>query len=502
MEKLLPEKEVSETKVSLKSIQSFLAFLKDIGKKIQDFFGDKKNDSNVMLMFAIGSIIVSVYFLYQVIGNIWILNKKTPLLLQMDSYDTRTLLSNPLTSNTARNMDTLQDFIDENISIEKDISIYSKYLAELQISYTYFLQHVYLPSLNIWKNIYTDEIATDLVGMKFLKENPYDDIKLVQKRSDFFRSVWDNNEFNEIKNIDVGDIKEGGNGYFTMPVTVNFVANSKRAFLLLIDKISVTSNKTNISLINEFWYYLWQEIKQDKQKEIVELTKQYASLTGLNAKTDQDKVIAYHVYNWIYNDKENKLIDKSVIDKTIKNIISCEGKSDEVCYYQFRDKYRSIPSFGYFLGTDFTSDPAQNFKEFMLNLPPIFSLKSFSFDKQKSANGYSDTTVAKYEGSITIDVYGKWISTAEIEEISDILGKKCFKEKVPLSMEKAQEVISLATAKSSNLERIDKSQSDNLREIKNTFDTMQKTYGGLSPYKKTIKLFEIFRMLEDGGLCK
>jgi hypothetical protein len=85
-----------------------------------------------------------------------------------------------------------------------------------------------------------------------------------------------------------------------------------------------------------------------------------------------------------------------VIDKTIKNIISCEGKSDEVCYYQFRDKYKSIPSFGYFLGTDFTSDPAQNFKRFMLNLPPIFSLKSFSFDKISSSKTYSETT-AKYE---------------------------------------------------------------------------------------------------------
>ncbi len=118
--------------------------------------------------------------------------------------------------------------------------------------------------------------------MQFLKKNPYDDIKLLQKWSDFFKSVGDNNEFNDIKNIDIGDIKENENGYFTMPVTINFIANSKRAFLLLVDKISVTSNKTNISLINEFWYYLWKEIKQDKQKEIEELTKKYTSLTGVN----------------------------------------------------------------------------------------------------------------------------------------------------------------------------------------------------------------------------
>ncbi|MEI7563467.1 MAG: hypothetical protein WCJ39_07690 [bacterium] len=454
-----------------------------------------------MLVFAIVSILVAVYFLYQVIGNVSSLNKKTPLLLQLDAYDTRTITNNPLTESTAKNMDTLQDMIDQNVSTQKDIRIYSKYLAELQIPYTYFLQYVYLPSLNIWKDIYTKQISIDLIGMKFLQKNPYDDIKLLQKRSDFFKSVGDNNESNDIKNIDIGDIKEEANGYFTIPITVDFLANSKRAFLLLVDKISVTSNKTNISLINEFWYYLWQEIKKDKQKEIATLTTKYASLTGLNATKDQDKVIAYNIYNWIYNDKENALIDKSVIDKTIKNIISCEGKSDEVCYYQFRDKYKNIPSFGYFIGTDFTSDPAQNFKKFMLNLPPIFSLKSFTFNKEKPAS-YSDTTTAKYAGTIRIDVYGRGISQGEIDEISEVLGESCFKEKTKLSLEKAQEVVSLTTTKLSNLERIDKSQSDNLREIKNTLSEIKKTYEGISPYKKTIKLFEIFRTLQDGGLCK
>ena len=375
----LPTEEISETKSTIKTLQSFVTFSKNVAKKTGSFLQDKRNDSNLMLVLAIISIIVSVYFVYQAVSSIALLNKKTPLLLQLDSYDTRMITDNVLTENKAKNMDSLQDLIDENTSTEKDLAIYSKYLAELQIPYTYFLQQIYLPSLNIWKDPYTNQISIDIIGMKYLQKNPYDDIKLLQKRSDFFKNVGDNNESNDIKNIDIGDIQEDANGYFTIPITVNFTANSKRAFLLLVDKISVTSNKTNISLINEFWYYLWQEIKKDKQTEIKDLTKEYSSLTGLDADTNPDKVIAYNLYNWIFNDKENKLIDRSVIDKTIKNIISCENKSDEVCYYQFRDKYKSIPSFGYFLGTDFTSDPAQNLKKFMLNLPPVFSLKSFSF---------------------------------------------------------------------------------------------------------------------------
>jgi hypothetical protein len=39
----------------------------------------------------------------------------------MDSYDTHILLDNPMTTNIARNMDTLKDLIDENANIEKDL---------------------------------------------------------------------------------------------------------------------------------------------------------------------------------------------------------------------------------------------------------------------------------------------------------------------------------------------------------------------------------------------
>jgi hypothetical protein len=63
-----------------------------------------------------------------------------------------------------------------------------------------------------------------------------------------------------------------------MPITVSFVANSKRAFLLLADKLSMTSNKENISLINEFFYYLRGEIKKDKQKEIQALENDYPKI--------------------------------------------------------------------------------------------------------------------------------------------------------------------------------------------------------------------------------
>jgi hypothetical protein len=89
----------------------------------------------------------------------------------------------------------------------------------------------------------------------------------------------------------IGDFVEDDKGFFNMPITVSFVANSKRAFLLLADKLSMTSNKENISLLNEFFYYLRGEIKKGKEKEIKTLESSYVTIFGSGEKINQDKMI-------------------------------------------------------------------------------------------------------------------------------------------------------------------------------------------------------------------
>ncbi len=264
---------------TLQKIQTFLTSCKNFYLKAKNFFHDKKNDSRVVMALAAIMLLIAAYFLVLVITNLQSLNQKIPQLVNLDSYDTRLLASNPLTSSVPQTMDTITDLIKENTDMKSDISTYSNYLADLQVPYTYFLQYIYLPSLNIWKDPYTHQIDPDLIGMQFLQKNPYNDITLLQKRSDFFKNVGENNESNDISDINIGDIVENASGYFSMPIDVSFVANSKRAFLLLTDKLSMTSNKQNISLIDEFFYYLWKEIKTDKATEIKNLTTTYNALT-------------------------------------------------------------------------------------------------------------------------------------------------------------------------------------------------------------------------------
>ena len=121
----------------------------------------------------------------------------------------------------------------------------------------------------------------------------------MQKRSDFFKNLGDNNESNEIVDLAIGNIAEDTKGFFSMPITVSFEASSKRAFLLLADKLSMTSNKENISLINEFFYYLWGEIKKNKDEEIKSMVRDYPKIFGTGEQVDQDKMIGYSIYNRI-----------------------------------------------------------------------------------------------------------------------------------------------------------------------------------------------------------
>ena len=202
------------------------------------------------------------------------------------------------------------------------------------------------------------------------------------------------------------------------------------------------------------------------------------------------------MYNRIFNGGANTLIDDNIIDKTIKSIISCNNETDEVCYYKFRERYRNIPTFGYLLGTDFGTNGAENLKRFMLQLPPIFSIQSFEFDKIKSPT-ISDAANSKYQGKVTIVVYGRSASTQEVDQIAQALGSKCLGEKKPLTTQDGLTMIQSAIMKLSDVNKIDKSYGDNLRELKTLIEQLDKDFPTLSNYKKTIKLFELYRMLSD-----
>jgi hypothetical protein len=71
-----------------------------------------------------------------------------------------------------------------------------------------------------------------------------------------------------------------------------------------------------------------------------------------------------------------------------------------------------------------------------------------------------------------------------------------------MSVDNALQSVTSAITKLSDLTRIDKAQSDDLRQLKANLEKMQTEYAALSPYKQTIRLFETYRMVDEAGLCK
>jgi len=129
---------------------------------------------------------------------------------KITQYDTTNLKTNTLTRNDLASSTTIYDLIENNENIKDETIRYNKYKENLLYPYTNFLQYLLLPKLNIRKEYYTDTLRTDILGRSFLEENPYNDINLLQKWSDFFSST-DQNEINQIKDIKISDIQEYDN---------------------------------------------------------------------------------------------------------------------------------------------------------------------------------------------------------------------------------------------------------------------------------------------------
>jgi len=191
------------------------------------------------------------------------LNAKSQNLTALTNYDLQALNASTLTRDAIQGATDLKDIIviHQEALAEKDVSV--QYFDKLQRPYTYFFQYILFPSMNIWKDRYSDDIDTSIVGQSYLQKNPYIDNNLIANRTDFFRDIGRNTQYNEINDISIGTLEENENGSFTLPIDVSFSSSNKRSFLMLVDKLSITSNRGNISLINEFLYSLREELKKE-----------------------------------------------------------------------------------------------------------------------------------------------------------------------------------------------------------------------------------------------
>jgi hypothetical protein len=74
--------------------------------------------------------------------------------------------------------------------------------------------------------------------------------------------------------------------YFYTPITISFSSPNKRSFLLFVNKLSTTSNQNNISLLNEFFFYLLKAIREEKVTVINQLMQDYREEFSISSSWD------------------------------------------------------------------------------------------------------------------------------------------------------------------------------------------------------------------------
>lgn len=423
------------------------------------------------------------------------LNTKSPSLNLLTNYDIASIANNPNATNYMPTRKTIEDIVNTNKELDLETERYDMYLKNLQWPYQYFVRNILLPPLNIWKNVYTNEINTSLIWPKFLEKNPYNQINLINRRSDFFKDVWDISQFNDIDDIAIGKISESS-GYFNIPVSLSFTSPSKRSFLLLIEKLSTTSNKNNLSLINEFTFNLRQVLKE-KKKDVFD---NFAYPEKFKDDNNIDEKIWYIMYSRLFDETYNKweFLSNDLIDKVISKTANCNKQWSQQCYFLFREKYRTLPYLAYTISMEGV-DKVQAVKTFFQSMPPLIKINDFTFDISKKQSNIWVGQV--YEWKIDISILGNAVSDDDVTQISKVLGKSCFQEDTELSADVALTKLDTYMASISNLTSEFATKWQELNDLKRLITDIQTDYPTLSNYDKIIKVFEIWRMLSDSSIC-
>jgi len=465
--------------------------IKNVFNRFLDGFRNWKYFMLVVVLLFVATMAFCVWMFLKSHFDTKNLNERAEELYNLKNYNTSILNSNNSIKNEITSTKTLDELIDYNIKIDWMRQGFEDYLKWIQASYDNFLSYILLPSLNIWKDPFLGEIDYNMIWKRFLEKNPYNDIDLINRRSDFIKDVGNDNEYNEIESIELWEMVEVWEEFY-VPVTVSYVAPSYRWFLLLLEKMSVTSNQKNISLLNEFVYNMWQVIKSENPDEI---TKAQEIYTGFS----EDKALWYMLYLWVKWNDDYPLVTDDVVDKTIRKIVVCwDEDSIEYCYYKFRDKYRTLPGLAYTIWLESNWSGAAYLRTFFQNLPQVMKISSFTYDWE-TVKDMVNFSKKQYKWSISFNLYGDWLSSDEVVEIQDLLWWMCLWEK--LTPESALKQINSKLTSIWKDTEIDTYTTTRLMELESLISGISSSFGGLSNYKKVVRTFEMYRMLNEWNIC-
>jgi hypothetical protein len=453
--------------------------------------------NNHSILYSIG-FVLSILFAIGMIGYWFMvqqkLDSKSETLSSTSVYSLDSLQNDETIKDSFPLRKKLSDMLWYENQIDENIANTRLQRQRLSVPFDNFLNMLYTPTINIWRDPFSQKIDTSLIGKKYIENNPYWDITMIQQRTNFFKDVGVIDSYNTVSDVRIWQPEVSKiEWYFSIPVTVQFETPNKRSFLLLINKISMTAYIQNLSLINEFMYYVWETIKEEKQDILIQSDLFSGNLITTTENHD-DRAIWYLLYNWIIKWQENKLISQDIIAKSIRKTAWCTTEEQQECMYMFREKMRALPYLAYGVAREGV-DIIEWLKFFFKNIPPILSIETFSFEEKTIKK-----VKAWYKGTISLRIYGKDLLPEEINSISAELGSMCFLSK---------EWLSIANAKAKvekNIFELGKwnlniKRSTTLNQILVFITKIEKEYPTLPNQKKVVRLFELYRTLKENSLC-
>ncbi len=515
---------------------SFLSKIKWFFQKSKDTWWEQKNQHHTKAFHltrrdSIISIIVSlvvvggaIYYWKIVLDDYSEINARTDELKTLPWYNIGEY------SDTLWNTwDTISSIISIYNDIERDLDDQQKEKNKKKDYYEILLQNIYLPSLNIWKDPYTKNFNMSVLWQRYLESDKFQDLYLIQYWSDFVKYVWNDADYNTVNTITIWEktILEWNSEYFYIPITISFSSPNKRSFLLLVNKLSMTSTQNNVILLNEFFHHLLEKIKMEKEDIINQLMERYfeefsssssrefsdkfENMTEENKEIYKDRVIWYELYHWVNGDLPDgdtfQLIDDEIIGKAIEDSVSCgESWLTQECLYNFRESYRDLPYLAYKIWLENQSDRTKWLLEFLRDLPPVIAITNFGFEKYSNSS-FLNNKEEEYKWEITFNAYWRNVTDDELEEASSMLWKLCFWN---ASDKKISPDLALETINNKIINPYEWNEWEWKRENLNIssslelqwlFTDIQWSYNGMSNYEKMIKLFEIWRMMNDANLC-
>ncbi len=482
-----------------------------------------RKDSIVWVIVALVVVWWAVYYWKIVLDEYAEINSHANELKEFRSYNNIKPNSETLSPYLEWNsLDTINWMIWIRNNIDEELVIDEMFKQQQKSYYEELVENIYLPSLNVWKDPYTKNFNMWVLWQKYLESDKFQDLYLIQYWSDFVKYVWNDADYNTVDTITIGDktVVEWNSEYFYIPITISFSSPNKRSFLLLVNKLSMTSNQNNIALLNEFFYYLSEAIREQKSEEIDQLMADYleefSSSSTWNFPKDilqmndeelsvyKDRVIGYNLYHWVngwwIKWDYNQLVDNSVIEEAIDKTASCNWELNQNCLYNFRAKYRNLPYLAYKVWLENQKDRVSGLLEFLQDLPPALAITSFGFEKYSNSS-FLNNKEEEYQWNITFNAYGRNIPNSELDEASVMLWKLCFwstsEEKItPDNASKYVDDAITAMWENRKYENV-----SSLWELQMLFSSIKDSYESLQNYDKMIKLFEIWRMMNDANLC-